>query len=518
MSLYQEIYNRNLNNLNGVALYYENKKILFHDFFANIRKMINYFKTLNINKGDIITISLPNIPINVYAFYALNEIGAIQNIIHPLTKIEQIIESMKLTNSKYGIVLMHEYFNNNKKGLSNLIYVNPFNDFIMNNIYSLKYKKDKNILLLNDFIKYKENTDLFNNDDSLTSIYLHSGGTTGVPKIIELSNDSINNLAKKVPYIVNKSLKGKSMLAVLPTFHGFGLGMGIHAPLFNQASSALMMKFNSNLVIKWINQNKVNLIIGVPLLYQKLILNKNFQKAKLSNLEFCFIGGDIVQTKLINDFNDIMISKHSNCRLLEGYGLTETVTVCAVNTLENYKIGSVGKPLKDIDVLVYEDKILERNEIGEICINSNTMMNGYLNDLIASNDIKIKINEKLYIKSGDLGYIDNEGYIYIKGRKKRVFKISGINVYPLEIEKIVLENNDIFDATMEYFANPKPHTNLYIILNKNYKGNQNELISLIYKTLNERLIKYMIPNKIIVLDEFPKTKIGKIDHDKFLDE
>ena len=213
-----------------------------------------------------------------------------------------------------------------------------------------------------------------------------------------------------------------------------------------------------------------------------------------------------------------MISKHSNCRLLEGYGLTETVTVCAVNTLDNYKIGSVGKPLKDIDVLVYENKVLPRNEIGEICINSNTMMNGYLNDLIASNDIKIIINGKLYIKSGDLGYIDNEGYIYIKGRKKRVFKISGINVYPLEIEKIVLENNDIFDASMEYFANPKPHTNLYIILNKNYKGNKNELVSLIYKTLNERLIKYMIPNKIIVLDEFPKTKIGKIDHNKFLDE
>ena len=518
MSLYQGIYHNNLNNLDNVALYFVNKKITYNDFFINVRKLITYFKSLNINKGDVITIALPNIPLNIYAFYALNEIGVIQNIIHPLTKIDQIIESMKLTNSKYGIVLMHEYFINNKKGLSNLIYVNPFNGFIMKNIYSLKYKKDKNILLLNDFNKYQENHDSFINDDSLTSIYLHSGGTTGMPKIIELSNDSINNLAKKVPYIVNKSLKGKSTLAVLPTFHGFGLGMGVHAPLFNQASSALMMKFNSDLVIKWINQNKVNLIIGVPLLYQKLILNKNFQKAKLTNLEFCFIGGDIVQTKLINDFNDIMIKNHSNCRLLEGYGLTETVTVCAVNTLENYKIGSVGKPLKDIDVLVYEDKILPCNEIGEIYINSNTMMNGYLNDVEASNNIKQLINNKEYIKSGDLGYIDEDGFIYIKGRKKRVFKISGINVYPLEIEKIVLENNNVFDASMEYFINPKPHTNLYIILNKNYNGDQKELISLLYKTLNERLIKYMIPQNIIVLNEFPKTKIGKIDHNKFIDK
>lgn len=518
MSLYQGIYHNNLNNLDNVALYFENKKITYNDFFINVRKLITYFKSLNINKGDVITIALPNIPLNICAFYALNEIGVIQNIIHPLTKIDQIIESMKLTNSKYGIVLMHEYFINNKKGLSNLIYVNPFDGFIMKNVYSLKYKKDKNILLLNDFNKYQENHDSFINDDSLTSIYLHSGGTTGMPKIIELSNDSINNLAKKVPYIVNKSLKGKSMLAVLPTFHGFGLGMGVHAPLYNQASSALMMKFNPDLVIKWINQNKVNLIIGVPLLYQKLILNKNFRKAKLTNLEFCFIGGDIVQTKLINDFNDIMIKNHSNCRLLEGYGLTETVTVCAVNTLENYKIGSVGKPLKDIDVLVYEDKILPCNEIGEIYINSNTMMNGYLNDVEASKNIKQVINNKEYIKSGDLGYIDEDGFIYIKGRKKRVFKISGINVYPLEIEKIVLENNNVFDASMEYFINPKPHTNLYIILNKNFNGDQNELISSLYKTLNERLIKYMIPQKIIVLSEFPKTKIGKIDHNKFMDQ
>ena len=146
------------------------------------------------------------------------------------------------------------------------------------------------------------------------------------------------------------------------------------------------------------------------------------------------------------------------------------------------------------------------------------MMNGYLNDVEASNNIKQLINNKEYIKSGDLGYIDEDGFIYIKGRKKRVFKISGINVYPLEIEKIVLENNNVFDASMEYFINPKPHTNLYIILNKNYNGDQKELISLLYKTLNERLIKYMIPQNIIVLNEFPKTKIGKIDHNKFIDK
>ena len=198
MSLYQGIYHNNLNNLDNVALYFENKKITYNDFFINVRKLITYFKSLNINKGDVITIALPNIPLNIYAFYALNEIGVIQNIIHPLTKIDQIIESMKLTNSKYGIVLMHEYFINNKKGLSNLIYVNPFDGFIMKNVYSLIYKKDKNILLLNDFNKYQENHDSFINDDSLTSIYLHSGGTTGMPKIIELSNDSINNLAKNV--------------------------------------------------------------------------------------------------------------------------------------------------------------------------------------------------------------------------------------------------------------------------------------------------------------------------------
>lgn len=525
MTLYEKIAKYDNSKLN--ALYYEKHTISFNLLLSNIRKLVTYFKNKGIKKGDVVTVVLPNIPASVYTFYALNALGAIQNIVHPLTSFEKIMKTMKETNCQ-SVVLLATNYQDNQDAINNskykFFFVNPMynNSFILRHAFYIKFKKvreNSHVFLLDKFYKEKESIIFEEKDEKETSIYLHSGGTTGTPKVICLSDYAINNLVDKIDGIVECNIEGKSMLAVLPTFHGFGLGMGIHGPLSKGASSALMMKFNSDKVIDWINQNKVNLIIGVPVLYQKLMKNNNFLKAKLDNLEFCFIGGDNVPPSLILEFNKMMEMNNSYCKLLEGYGLTETVTVCNVNTKSNFKIGSVGKPLNGIKIKILDDDLNEvnQNDVGEVYINGNTFMNGYLFDEEATNKTLININGVKYVRTGDLGYLDEDGFLFLKGRKKRMFKISGLNVYPSEIEKIVSDRDEIIDAALEYFIEPKPHMILYVIKNKNCVINEEELNSLIMEDLKKKVLKYSLPQKIVFMNEFPKTNVGKINHQGFKD-
>lgn len=525
LSLFEQI--QKYQECNNTALYFENKKISYKEMFHHIYQLINYLRSEGIKQYDVVTVVLPNIPLSIYLFYALNAIGAKQNIIFPLTPIENIKQSMKKMSSSFCILLATQYqdniqyFNDNNK----YFFVNPMfdNSFLLRHIFYLKYKKIKqtnNIRLIDHYVHYQEDKNIYSHNPKDDSIYLHSGGTTSTPKVIALSDYAINNLANKVNYIIPYSLFGKSMLAVLPLFHGFGLGMGVHAPLANNASVGLMMKFNAKKVIKWINQNKINLIIGVPELYKRLLNDEAFLNSKLNNLEYCFIGGDNVNPSLIEQFNLEMKNHHSNCMLLEGYGLTETVTVCSVNTKENFKIGSVGKMLPNIETIILDDNmnVLKNNEIGELYISGDTLMNGYYLDEHATNDVFVNINNKKYVRTGDLGYIDDDGFIFLKGRKKRMFIISGFNIYPQEIEKLVCSINGIKDASLEMFETPKKHLNLYVIKDSEHAIDESILKQSIIDLLKKKITKYGMPSKIIFVDQFPKTRVGKIDHKAFKDE
>lgn len=507
------------------ALYFENKKISYKTLLLNVRKMISFFKNKGIKKGDVVTTALPNIPQMVYVFYALDAIGVIQNIVHPLSEVSQIFKTMKETNSKVAVILGTKYKEVLKNDFLNeykFFFVNPMFEanILSKTVFNIAYgkvKKSSQLFSLDEYKKEVEETNIENRLTSKPSIYLHSGGTTALPKVIVLSDEAINNLSKKVEGIVEKSIEGKSMLAVLPTFHGFGLGMGIHGPLTNGASSALMMKFNVKKVIKWINQNKVNLIIGVPLLYRKLMKEETFKKANLKNLEFCFVGGDNVLPSLITSFNQMMEESNSDCKMLEGYGLTETVTVAVVNTKTNFKLSSVGKTLKGIEIQIRDEdlKLLPKKQVGEVFIHGNTLMNCYLNDIENTEKTIVTIDDKKWVRTGDLGYIDEEGFLFLKGRIKRLFKISGMNVYPSEVEKLVSQLDEVYDASLEFFSSPKICTVLFVILKKKQEINQEKFKEEIYNYLDGKVLKYSIPSKIVFVEDFPKTAVGKIDHKAF---
>ncbi len=509
----------------GAALYFENKTVSFKTLLCNIRKALTYLKRSGIGADDVITMALPNIPQTVYLFYAADALGARLNIIHPLSTVPQIFAAMERTGSRHAI-LLETLWQDGHEALTECPYdihfVNPMYErgAFLRRAFYFKYKKAKlssHIHSADMLYRLPQETAIHDRDPEQDSVYLHSGGTTGEPKIIALSDRALCNLADKVKSIVGEDPSGKSMLCVLPIFHGFGLDMGLHGPLSNRMASAIMMKFDAKKAVKWINEGKVNMIIGVPVLYEKLMACEGFESARLERLTHCFVGGDNVHTSQIERFERIMRSHGSGCRLLEGYGLTETVTVCSVNTKENNRIGSVGRPLCGIRIQIRDEsmKVLPARETGEVFVCSDTQMNGYKSDKQATESAMLSMDGDIWIRTGDLGYLDGDGYLFLKGRKKRVFKISGINVYPAEIEKTASEHPGVHEAALEYFEAPKPHTVLFLIKDRDSDISSEQIKEEVREMLEKRFLKYELPTDIVFMDEFPRTKVGKIDHKAF---
>ncbi len=505
-----------------IALRFARRAVSYDTLVERVDQMAAYLKANGVKRGDTVTVSLPNIPAAVYVFYALDKLGARQNILHPLTSPENLLLSMREEESRTAILLATAY--GGKEALFEesgyrFFFANPVADasLLKSRLFYLRYKKPrgKDLLLLEGYRRVLPDT-APPEEELADGILLHSGGTTGVPKVIALSARAFTALGDKVPAITEGDIRGRGMLAVLPAFHGFGLGMGIHAPLQNGATVVLMMKFNADEALSRIEKRQVSLLIGVPLLYRKLMAAKRFAGADLSSLTHAFVGGDNVPPSLLFAFDLEMERRGVDCRLLEGYGLTETVTVCAVNTKSESRPLSVGRPLPGITLLTVDESLspLPEGEVGEVLIGGDTQMTAYRRDPEATEGTLVSVGGRTYVRSGDLGLLQ-DGFLYLKGRKKRQFKISGMNIYPAEIERLSTDNDSVADASLEFFEEPTPHTVLFLIRKKDAPEGEEAISARLTALFEERLLKYARPQAIVFLDEFPKTAIGKTLHGGF---
>ncbi len=524
-SIYKAVENVALAYPQRIAFYYMKKKFRYKKLLDNINSFASKLKDLGVKKDDVITTVLPNIPEAVYLLYSINQLGAIANLIHPLMKLDQLEGILEEAKSKFVFVLdttYDEFIPLKQKGI-NVIPCSPTDELpkIKKIIYSkLNASKLRNVdqcsLKCCDFFKQEPLLE-FDEDYMKDSFYLHSGGTTGKSKTIALSNFSLNSLNANDPRIVGKEdLKGSYMLSVLPMFHGFGLAMGIHAELSHGGTNMLMPKFNTKETIKYIKQGHMTIMIGVPTLYEALLRHKSFKGSKLKGINVAFIGGDFVAQSLIDRFNERMDYFHSKCRMFEGYGLTETVTVCSVNTHVNHKEGTVGKTLPNCKVKVMDlegKKILGSDDLGELYITGDTLMNGYR--FTNEKQPFYTVNGVTWVRTGDLGSVDSEGYIHFKQRIKRLIKVNGINVFPSEIENVVKRNLDVFDCCAIGVKDAKhgEMVKLFIVLDKNCK--KDNIDEEIYDLIVKQCGIYAKPKEIVYVKKFNKTLVGKVDYKKF---
>jgi long-chain acyl-CoA synthetase len=485
-----------------------------------INKTAGKLLNLGVKENEPVAICMPNCPEALCLFYALSQIGAIAYFIHPLTPPLRLANFINKSGARLVFALSDRALSY-KQALPDEIKVIAVNPFFHTNpikaIYLRKISHFDSKVIKHWHLHGKRTSQFAKKKGQDDAVYLNTGGTNGEPKIIELSNNAINNLAMKGYPLIGGDVKDIKMLTAIPLFHGFGLVMGVHTPLSNGASTVLMLKFQTKEAISLIRKGQATTIIGVPALYNALLSKDSFYGPWLKKQIIAFIGGDSVPPSLLDRWNENMIKYGSKARLYEGYGLTETVNVSNVNTNANHKKGSVGKALPGLDEKIVDlttRKVLPPNSLGEILIAGDTLMTGYLNDPKLTEETFVTIDGKRYMQTKDYGSLDEDGYLTYKQRLRRIVKVNGEGLCPSDVEKVALSFYEIYEAYCFGVPNAKTGSNLRlaIVIRHGYQEpSEDELKSQLNASIKERLTTNYLPDKIIVLPKLPRTPVGKID-------
>ncbi len=347
-------------------------------------------------------------------------------------------------------------------------------------------------------------------EENLAALYIHSGGTLGAPKTIVLTNRAVLAISQQTRHIQEEG-KGKFTPVVLPIFHAYGLAACVHSSLALGYNQIIFPKFNAKKVNNCLKKYDVAAVISVPLMISKMMAQKSFYSPHLKKLKTVYCGGDTVSKALQEDFNKAVKAQGGSARLLAGYGLTEACGVASVNTDKCYKFSSVGKPLPLVNIEIWEggaNTPLAANQIGEIVISGPTVMSGYLD---GENHCMAQKGEVVYIKTGDLGYLDEEGFLFISGRKKSLINIASYNIFPSEIEEVVQKLPFIKEAcAVEAKIKGKSAVRLIVSIKEGVPYIKN-LRKKILEYCGEYLIKYSIPKDIVFVKELPRTNMSKVD-------
>lgn len=519
------------------AIEYYGNKITYRELLIKIKKTASSLLELGVKENDRVTICMPNTPVAIITFYALNMIGAIPSMIHPLSSESEIEFYLKESNSKY-ILTIDIIYDKVVKVVDNTniekIIVSSINDdmgkfksFMYWFFSGRKNKIDKNdkAIFYNDLLKlgiYYKEFDCCKKDSMDDAVILYSGGTTGSPKGIVLTNKNFNALAMQCHLMCDPAKVGDSILAILPIFHGFGLGVSIHTPLYIGMKVILVPDFSPRKFGNLIKKYKPNFITGVPTLYEALLKSK-LGKKDLSTLTCVVSGGDTLTPEFKNRVDKFLFEHGSRAKIRCGYGLTECTGASCLTPTREYRDNSIGIPLPDMlykIVKIGTQEICKCGVDGEICISGPTVMKGYLNNIEETNKVLIKHNDgKVWLHTGDIGCMDKDGFIYFKQRLKRMIISSGYNIYPSYVEDIIkkhpyIDNCVVIGIPHQY---KKQVLKVYIVLKDNIKLTLN-IKNKIKKYCEDNLSRYSWPYEYEYCKSIPITLVGKIDYKKIEDK
>lgn len=520
-------------NDDKVALNYFGKKITFKELLDDIDTCAKSLRCFGVRKGDVVTVCMPNTPEAVISFYAINKIGAIANMIHPLSSEEEIKNSLVTTKSVLAIAinLSYDKFKNiiDDTDLYRVVIVSAKDS--MPPLLGLGYLVTQEMKMNIDYtdtvfiswidfynkgFDYKQKSSVEGNSNS-DAIMLHSGGTTGIPKNIVLSNGNVNAVMEQAKIIFPSMGVGDTILGILPVFHCFGLIVCICAPLMLGSTVVLVPQFDAKRFDKLIRKYQPTILAGVPTLYEALVTNPYMKNVDLSMVKYILSGGDSLspeKNEVVNKF----LSEH-NCKehITQGYGMTETSGPVCFGSFGSDKLGSSGIPLPGNVIKIFDHetgKEMKIGEVGEICISGPTVMKEYLDNKEETNKIIIMHEDgNKYVHTGDLGYIDKDGVLFFVQRLKRMLIVSGYNVYPSYIEDVILKHPKVESCGVIGVPHPyKVQVPKAFIVLKDGVDNNSITLKEIRDYCSRNLAKYMLPRDIVFRDELPKTLIGKVNY------
>lgn len=521
-----------------VALIFMGTRIKFKELIYEVDNCAKALLEIGVTEEDAVTVCMPNTPHAVIMFYAINKVGAIANMIHPLSAPKEIEFYMKLVDSKFILIGDFMYMNL-KKVQGNLdlnrVIIAKISDYLSkmmslgfwalegHKIPKIQYKDDYSLISWKEFIKLGYKSDKVSRTKMKCedgAVVLYTGGTTGTPKGVLLSNYNFNALVVQSLAFLNVKnnleIEKDKIMCILPIFHGFGLAICVHLPMCVGFCAILIPKFNADIFADQFAKFKPQYIAGVPTLFEALLRNKKMKKSDFSCLKGVYAGGDSVPSHLKKEFNEFIAQRGGNVTMQEGYGLTETVTANCLNPNNGDRLNSMGIPLPDMlfkIVKVGTTEELPPGEDGEICISGPTLMLKYFNNPEETDKVlKIHSDGFKWCHTGDLGHMDEEGFFYFKSRIKRMIKSSGYSVFPTQIENVINKHEAVSLSCVIGIPDEYQIEKIkaFITLKNSHndiEGIKKEIMDL----CKEYLAKWSVPREIEIREELPLTRIGKVD-------
>ena len=503
----------------------------YRTLIQEIEKCARALKTIGVRENDRVTIALPNCPQAIYMFYAVNLVGAVANMVHPLSA-EKEIEFYLNESESVTAITLDQFYNKFESVRSNTKVVNIIIASVKDALaqplkagYMLtegrkikKIPKDAPVIRWREFMKlssacfYNYKVERKGEDPA---VILYSGGTTGKTKGIVLTNRNFNALGSQIIATNPMYRPGDKMLSAMPMFHGFGLGVCIHSMLQGAACCILVPRVNPKDYAKQVVKNHCNFIAGVPTLYEAMLRMKSMENADLSSLKGVFSGGDSLSVELKKKFDKFLYDHNAAIQVREGYGTTETVTACCLTPPHMFKEGSIGVPFPDTYIKIVEpntDRELPYGEEGEILLAGPTVMKEYMNHPEeTAQTLRRHADGLTWVYTGDLGVMDEEGFVYFRGRAKRMIISSGYNVYPGQLENI-LDAHELVQMSC-VIGVPDPYkmqkVKAFVKLAADVPANE-ETKETLMAYCRKNIAKYAMPYDIEFRDDMPKTLVGKV--------
>lgn len=514
----------------NIAIEYYGRTYTYRAFYEMIRDTAKSLKSQGVKEGDTIAICMPNTPEAILMFYAANMVGALVSLIHPLSAEKEIQNYVNGSGATFLLSLdlvydkVHNIVDNTciKKIViasagDSLKTIKKFLYKFKNRGTVPKIELTDDIMTWNEFINYGydyqgEIACLKGANDP--AVILYSGGTSGDPKGILLTNMNFNALALSCHKMIEQSGEGESILAILPIFHGFGLGVCIHTTLGCGMRVVLVPNFNPKDFGKLLHKHKISIVCGVPSLFESLT-KTSMGKNDLSKLKSAISGGDFMSKDLKNKVDTYFREHGSNAEIRVGYGLTEASAAICVTPTGEYRESSIGVPFPDTYIKVVRvgthDEV-PYGEDGEICISGPTVMMGYLNNLEETiQTLQIHEDGRTWLHTGDVGSMDKDGFVYFKQRVKRIIISNGYNLYPSYIETIINSHTDVFTSTVIGIPHPKKVqvAKAYIVLKDGVKPSK-DVEKSIRLHCEKNLARYSLPAVYEFRESLPKTLVGKV--------
>lgn len=542
---YRYLYDENKKYSNATAIIFANREIKYFELFSQIERVAKALKSMGVKKGEVVTICLPNTPESAYLFYACSMIGAIADYIDPTESEEGLEKYLNISNPRHLIMLdmCFDKFTNliKKKKIENVIVTSPVESLplVLNGLKIKTRISDRELynrrkkVMNESSANYMFYKDFIRNGNRYTGVLeeeyekdrpvaiVHTGGTTGVPKGVLLSNDNLNELTNQIKNSPVQFIRDYLLVGVMPEFVGYGLSVGLHTSLVCGMRTMMIAKYEPEKIPEVILKYKPNCMAGSPahweIFSRSPLINK--PNVDLSFFKAPIEGGDTLNAKVESKVNEILNKGGCKYKIQKGYGLTEkcsAVTVCFNNEVN--EPGSVGVPFSKTVVSIYDndkEEDLHYNELGEICVSAPDVMLGYYGNIEETKKVIKKHRDgNKWLHTGDIGYITPEGLLYVVGRiKDIIIRYDGKKIYPYNVENILLKCPIVKSVAVVGIPDPNHYNGevpvAFVSVDDSYS--KDDAMKIVSDYANSTITDYLVPTSYYFEDELPKTVVGKVD-------